>query len=113
MNQSYQHRSPFGRSRPIRKFDLIPNTLFAAKNDDKRADLEQCKKQPAENLPTQWTQNIIAAKLAWVKLTHNELVQCAGSEEKLTNLIVRRYNLSTASAEQQVHRFFQQLPYRH
>ncbi|WP_245615784.1 CsbD family protein [Andreprevotia chitinilytica] len=59
-----------------------------------------------DELKAQWTQYLGAAKIAWGKLTENELLECEGRLQKLAGLIQQRYAISRDEAERQVKSFF-------
>ena len=54
-----------------------------------------------------WKQQVGAAKLAWGKLTEDELLTLEGQQQKLAGLIQERYALSLAEAQKQVNQFFE------
>lgn len=53
----------------------------------------------------QWQQQIGAAKIAWGKLTEDELLKSEGHEQKLVGLVQEHYAISLAEAEKQVKDF--------
>lgn len=53
-----------------------------------------------------WKQQVGAAKIAWGKLTEDELLQIEGHEEKLAGLVQERYAITRDEAEKQVKNFF-------
>jgi uncharacterized protein YjbJ (UPF0337 family) len=65
------------------------------------------------NLPSvdavkaQWQQQIGAAKVAWGKLTEDELLKLEGHEQKLAGLIQERYVVTRDEADKQVKAFFE------
>ncbi len=52
-----------------------------------------------------WRQKVGAAKIAWGKLTEDELLELEGHEEKLAGLIEERYAITRDEANQQVKSF--------
>lgn len=60
-----------------------------------------------DELKGKWKQQVGAAKIAWGKLTDDELLQVEGQSQKLTGLVQERYALSRDEAEKQVNTFFQ------
>jgi len=64
------------------------------------------------NLPSvdemkgQWKQHIGAAKIAWGKLTEDELLKLEGHEQKLAGLVQERYAVTRDEADKQVKAFF-------
>lgn len=59
-----------------------------------------------EQLKGQWKQQMGAAKVAWGKLTDDELLKIEGHEEKLAGLVQERYAITKAEADAQVKGFF-------
>jgi len=53
-----------------------------------------------------WKQQVGAAKVAWARLTDDELLGVNGHPEKLVGLIQERYELSRAEAALQAQEFF-------
>jgi uncharacterized protein YjbJ (UPF0337 family) len=60
----------------------------------------------AADLKGRWKQRIGAARIAWGKLTEDELLQIEGHEQKLSGLIQQRYAITRAEAVKQVKAFF-------
>lgn len=64
------------------------------------------------NLPSvdemkgQWKQQVGAAKVAWGKLTDDELLKLEGHEQNLAGLIQERYAVTRDEADRQVKAFF-------
>jgi len=54
-----------------------------------------------------WRQQIVAARIAWAKLTEDELIKLDGDRRDLAMLIEERYAITQNAAEMQVKRFFQ------
>ena len=57
-------------------------------------------------LKGRWKQHIGAAKVAWGKLTEDELLTIEGHEQKLSGLIQQRYAITRDEARRQVKAFF-------
>lgn len=53
-----------------------------------------------------WKQRVGAAKIAWGKLTEDELLRLEGHEQKLAGLVQERYALTRDEADKQVKAFF-------
>jgi uncharacterized protein YjbJ (UPF0337 family) len=53
-----------------------------------------------------WKRQVGAAKVAWAKLTEDELLKLDGREQKLVALIQERYALTRAEASRQARHFF-------
>ena len=60
----------------------------------------------ADELKGEWKQQVGAAKVAWGKLTNDELLQTEGHIEKLLGLVQERYAVESAEAARQVKEFF-------
>lgn len=56
-------------------------------------------------LKGQWKQHVGAAKVAWGKLTEDELLQSEGQVQKLAGLLQQRYAMTHDEADQQVKNF--------
>lgn len=56
-------------------------------------------------LKGQWKQQVGTAKIAWGKLTEDELLQSEGHIEKLVGLVQERYGIVRSEAEDQVKAF--------
>ena len=61
----------------------------------------------ADALKGQWKQQVGAAKIAWGKLTEDELLKLEGQEQKLTGLVQERYAITRDEADKQVKAFFE------
>lgn len=58
-------------------------------------------------LKGQWKQQVGAAKIAWGKLTEDELLRLEGHQEKLAGLVQERYAVTRDEADKQVKNFFE------
>jgi uncharacterized protein YjbJ (UPF0337 family) len=56
-----------------------------------------------------WKQQLGAAKIAWGKLTEDELLQVHGRKDKLAGLVQERYGIARSEADRQVSEFFKKL----
>jgi uncharacterized protein YjbJ (UPF0337 family) len=56
-----------------------------------------------------WKQQLGAAKIAWGKLTDDELLQVQGRKDKLAGLVQERYGVERSEADRQVSAFFDKL----
>lgn len=63
-----------------------------------------------DELKARWQQRIGAAKVAWGKLTDDELLQTEGEAQKLSGLVEERYAVTRDEASRQVKAFFDDLP---
>lgn len=59
-----------------------------------------------DELKGKWQQQVGAAKIAWGKLTEDELLKSEGHDQKLAGLIQERYAITRDEAEKQVKEFF-------
>jgi len=103
--------------------DTIP-LVAAAGNDDLMSlpqPLQQPETQPQDepqqqpqSMPSvnevkgKWKQHVGSAKIAWGKLTEDELLESEGHAQKLAGLVQERYALSIDEANQQVNKFIEQ-----
>ena len=62
----------------------------------------------ADEIKGKWKQQVGAAKIAWGKLTDDELLKIEGHEQKLTGLVQERYAITRDEADKQVKGFFDQ-----
>lgn len=53
-----------------------------------------------------WKQHVGAAKIAWGKLTEDELLKLEGHQDRLAGLVQERYAVSRDEADRQVKSFF-------
>ena len=63
-----------------------------------------------DTLKARWKQQVGAAKVAWGKLTDDELLQTEGHAQKLSGLVEERYALTRDEAARQVKAFFDAHP---
>lgn len=61
-----------------------------------------------DSIKGQWKQQVGAAKIAWGKLTDDELLKVEGHAQKLAGLVQERYAITRDEADQQVKTFFDQ-----
>lgn len=57
-------------------------------------------------MKTQWKQQIVAARIAWARLSADELIKLDGNRQELALLIQERYVITPDEAEKRVKRFF-------
>lgn len=60
-----------------------------------------------DEIKGQWKQQVGAAKIAWGKLTDDELLRIEGHEQKLAGLVQERYAITRDEAVAQVKAFFE------
>ncbi|WP_339799118.1 CsbD family protein [uncultured Marinobacter sp.] len=58
-----------------------------------------------DEIKGKWKQQLGGAKIAWGKLTDDELLESEGHAQKLAGLIQERYAVSREEAEKQVREF--------
>ncbi len=63
----------------------------------------------ADEMKGKWKQHVGAAKIAWGKLTDDELLKVEGREEKLVGLVQERYAITVEEAHKQVNKFFEKI----
>jgi uncharacterized protein YjbJ (UPF0337 family) len=56
-----------------------------------------------------WKQHVGAAKIAWGKLTEDELLKLEGHQGRLAGLVEERYAITRDEADRQVKGFFDKL----
>ncbi|MCY1212292.1 hypothetical protein D9M72_240250 [compost metagenome] len=61
----------------------------------------------ADELKGKWNQHVGAAKIAWGKLTEDELLKSEGHEQRLSGLVQERYAITRDEAEKQVKSFLE------
>jgi uncharacterized protein YjbJ (UPF0337 family) len=59
----------------------------------------------ADQLKGKWKQQVGGAKLAWGKLTEDEILKSEGRAEKLAGLVQERYAVTRDEADKQVKSF--------
>lgn len=59
-----------------------------------------------DEMKGKWKQQVGKAKLAWGKLTEDELLAAEGRQDKLAGLIQERYAITRDEAEKRVKEFF-------
>ena len=85
-----------------------PAPARAAKGDDDLMSTQQQAALPsADALKGKWKQQVGAAKIAWGKLTEDELLRLEGHEQKLSGLVQERYAITRDEADRQVKTFFE------
>jgi uncharacterized protein YjbJ (UPF0337 family) len=58
-----------------------------------------------QEIKRNWAQQVGAARIAWDKLSHDELLQSEGQAQKLIHLVRRRYTITRGEANRQVKSF--------
>lgn len=60
----------------------------------------------ADEMKGKWKQQVGSVKLAWGKLTEDEILKSEGRTEKLAGLVQERYAVTRDEADKQVRKFF-------
>lgn len=87
--------------------------LVAAKGDDdlmSQPATEDMSLPRADEVDGKWKQQVGAAKIAWARLTEDELLETEGCAQKLVALVQERYDLTYDAADKQVKGFFENYP---
>lgn len=117
-NKNQQKMPDLHRSTAPAK-DITP-LVAAAGNEDLMVQpqpLQQPETQPQQqqqSMPSvnevkgKWKQHVGSAKIAWGKLTEDELLESEGHAQKLAGLVQERYALSLEEANLQVKKFIEQ-----
>lgn len=80
--------------------------LLAAKGDDGLMSTPPLQLPSRLELKGRWAQHVGAAKVAWAKLTEDELLKVEGHVQQLSGLIQERYAVTRDAAEQQIRDFY-------
>ena len=102
-------------SKPAAGVDSLPRLdavtgkppMVAAKGDDELMGQQQQSSPLVDQLKGKWAQQIGAARIAWGKLTDDELLKLEGNEQKLAGLVQQRYGVTREDARKQVRTFFE------
>lgn len=62
-----------------------------------------------DELKGKWKQHVGSAKIAWGKLTEDELLKSEGHSERLTGLVQERYAVARDVASKQVNDFLEKI----
>lgn len=60
-----------------------------------------------EQIKANWKQQVNAARIAWAKLSVDELLESEGRQDKLVGLVQERYALSRDEASRRVRNFME------
>lgn len=94
------------RAVPLKDADT-PSPKAAEGDDDLMSKQQQQSMPSVDQVKGKWKQQVGAAKIAWGKLTDDELLKTEGQAQKLTGLVQERYALSREQADKQVATFFE------
>ncbi len=81
-------------------------TLHAAKGDDDKMSSPPSVLPSTGEIKGRWQQHVGAAKVAWGKLTEDELMKIEGHAQQLVGLIQERYSVTLNDAQNQVRDFY-------
>lgn len=117
-NRSGQTRSTKVDAQPTPAVDTdnARTPRQAAKGDDSVMSQPPPPNQQQQALPSgdalkgKWKQQIGAARIAWGKLTEDELLRLEGHQQKLAGLVQERYAVTRDEADRQVREFFTSNP---
>ncbi|MFA5939876.1 MAG: CsbD family protein [Sinimarinibacterium sp.] len=89
------------------KFAAAKIPLRAASGDDDLMSKQQLQAMPSvDEIKGKWKQQVGAAKIAWGKLTEDELLKSEGHSQKLAGLVQERYAITRDEADKQIKKFF-------
>jgi len=60
-----------------------------------------------DEIKGKWNQKLGSAKIAWGKLTEDELLKSEGHAQRLAGLVQERYAITREEADKQVKEFFE------
>ena len=81
--------------------------MKAARGDDDLMSKQQSQSMPSmDEVKGKWKQQMGAAKIAWGKLTEDELLKSEGHAQKLAGLVQERYAVTRDEADKQIKSFF-------
>ncbi|WLQ16328.1 CsbD family protein [Hahella aquimaris] len=68
---------------------------------------QQTQSASIDVIKGKWNQHVGAAKVAWGKLTEDEILKSEGNEQKLAGLVQERYAITRDEANEQVKGFLE------
>ena len=83
-----------------------PPMRAAMGSDDLMSQQQQQSLPSVDEIKGKWKQQVGAAKIAWGKLTEDELLRSEGHEQKLAGLVQERYAITRDEADKQIKSFF-------
>lgn len=93
---------------PVTHSAVVVSSPKAAQGDDDLMSKQQTQSIPSvDEIQGKWKQQVGAAKIAWGKLTEDELLRLEGHEQKLSGLVQERYAITRDEADKQVKNFFE------
>lgn len=60
-----------------------------------------------EEMKSRWQQQVRGARIAWTKLTEDELLESEGRQDRLIGLLQERYAVSCEEASRRVRNFME------
>lgn len=91
---------------PSKPPTVVPPSTAAKGDDDLMSKQQQASMPSADELKGKWKQQVGAAKIAWGKLTEDELLKSEGHAQKLAGLVQERYAVTRDEADKQIKTFF-------
>lgn len=91
---------------PSKPPTVVPPSTAAKGDDDLMSKQQQASMPSADELKGKWKQQVGAAKIAWGKLTEDELLKSEGHAQKLAGLVQERYAITRDEADKQIKSFF-------
>jgi uncharacterized protein YjbJ (UPF0337 family) len=103
----YQFKEPNQQSRTN---DIVKSPQQSATDENTLSSQPQPRQQQQampdmDVLKGKWKQHVGSAKIAWGKLTEDELLKSEGHAQRLTGLVQERYAITHAEADKQVKSF--------
>lgn len=110
LNEKYYEFKQSNEQNPSN--DIVKAPPQAAKGDDELMSQPQSQQQQQgmpgmDELKGKWKQHVGSAKIAWGKLTEDELLKSEGHAQRLTGLVQERYAISRDEADKQVKSFME------
>ena len=99
-------RTRFSPYQGAQRFTKI-KSVVAIDDADVMSGQQQQSIPATDQLFGKWRQQIGAARIAWDKLTEDELLKSEGREQKLAGLVQQRYAVTRDEADRQIKSFFQ------
>lgn len=93
---------------PSKPPTVVPPSTAAKGDDDLMSKQQQASMPGTDELKGKWKQQVGAAKIAWGKLTEDELLKSEGHAQKLAGLVQERYAITRDEADKQIKSFFDQ-----
>jgi uncharacterized protein YjbJ (UPF0337 family) len=85
---------------------LAPMPTPPKVESDPMSKQQQASMPSVDEIKGKWKQQMGAAKIAWGKLTEDELLKSEGHQQKLAGLVQERYAVTRDEADKQIKAFF-------